>query len=184
MEQLRRIDTPAGVIEYTLTRKRVKNYNLRVREGRVLLCVPFSVTVSRADDFIRQRADWIRAALARQKVSSRQKLTPPPRQQAVALLSAALDRVLPLAAPYGVARPELRVRKLRSQWGNCHYRQGYITLNSALAACPEALMDYVALHELAHFVHPNHGSGFYAMMDALMPDWKSRRAALKEYTLD
>ena len=184
MEQPRMVDTPAGVIAYTLARKRVKNYNLRVRQGKVLLSVPLSVTPSRADEFIRERAEWSRAALARQQAAPRQRLTPPPREQAMALLRAALDRVLPLVTPLGVARPELRLRKLRSQWGNCHYRQGYITLNTALASCPEPLMDYVALHELVHFLHQDHGPGFYARMDALMPDWRERRAALKEYVLE
>lgn len=55
---------------------------------------------------------------------------------------------------------------MRSQWGNCHYQQGYITLNTALARCPEPLRDYVALHELVHFLHHDHGTGFYAAMDA------------------
>ena len=36
MEQLRITDTPAGPISYLLTRKRVKNLNLRVRNGQVL----------------------------------------------------------------------------------------------------------------------------------------------------
>ena len=185
MEQHRTVGTPGGAIEYILTRKFIKNYNLRVREGCVLLSVPASVTPERADGFIRDRAEWIRAALARQQSAPRrQSLSPPPRDEARAALSAALDRVLPLVAPYGVSRPDLRLRKMRSQWGNCHYRQGYITLNICLAACPESLMDYVALHELVHFLHHDHGPGFYARMDALMPDWKERRAGLKEYTLE
>ena len=76
------------------------------------------------------------------------------------LLGEALDRVYPLVQPLGVAWPELRLRRMKSQWGNCHWRQGYITLNTALARCPETLRDYVALHELVHFVHPDHGPGF------------------------
>ena len=39
--------------------------------------------------------------------------------------------------------------------------------------------DSAALHELVHFLHPNHGPGFYAVMDRLMPDWKEKRARLK-----
>ena len=185
MEQHRTVGTPGGAIEYILTLKHIKYYNLRVREGCVLLSVPTSVTPERADGFIRDRADWIRAALTRQQSAPRrQRLSPPPRDEAMTALSAALDRVLPLVAPYGVSRPELRLRKMRSQWGNCHYRQGYITLNICLASCPEALMDYVTLHELVHFLHHDHGPGFYARMDALMPDWKGRRAALKTYALE
>ena len=98
-----------------------------------------------------------------------------------ALLEEAVDRVYPLVAGTGVSRPEVKLRKMRSQWGNCHWRQGYITLNTALARCPETLRDYVALHELVHFLHHDHGPGFYAAMDARMPDWRDRRQTLKQY---
>ena len=104
------------------------------------------------------------------------RLTP---RECLRLLGEALDRVYPLVQPLGVAWPELRLRRMKSQWGNCHWRQGYITLNTALARCPETLRDYVALHELVHFVHPDHGPGFYGLMDRLMPDWKEKRVRLK-----
>ena len=81
----------------------------------------------------------------------------------------------------GVPAPQIKLRKMKSQWGNCHYRQGYITLNTALARCPEFLRDYVALHELVHFLHHDHGPGFYAAMDVRMPDWRKRRQDLKKY---
>lgn len=97
-------------------------------------------------------------------------------------MSEALERVYPLVAPLGVGFPSLKLRALKSQWGNCHWAQGYITLNTALARCPEELRDYVALHELVHFLHHDHGPGFYARMDGLMPDWRKRRRALKGYT--
>ena len=57
----------------------------------------------------------------------------------------------------------------------------YITLNTALARCPEHLRDYVALHELVHFLHHDHGPGFYAAMDAQMPGWRERRKELQRY---
>jgi predicted metal-dependent hydrolase len=59
--------------------------------------------------------------------------------------------------------------------------QGYITLNRGLHRCPAYLREYVALHELIHFLHHDHGPGFYAVMDELMPDWKERRKNLKQY---
>ena len=105
----------------------------------------------------------------------------PARRECLRLLGEALDRVYPLVQPLGVAWPELRLRRMKSQWGNCHWRQGYITLNTALARCPETLRDYVALHELVHFVHPDHGPGFYGLMDRLMPDWRQRRKELRRY---
>lgn len=183
MTQLRVVDTPQGQLTYELTAKRIKNWNLRVRDGRVLLSVPLSVRAGQADEFIRQRSQWIFRALERQNRREKQPLEQLSPQECARRLSAAVERVYPLVSGLGVARPALRLRKMRSQWGNCHYRQGYITLNTALASCPEELRDYVALHELVHFLHPDHGPGFYGVMDGLMPDWKSRRAQLKAYGL-
>ena len=177
-------DTALGPVCYLLVRKRVKNWNLRVRGEQVLLSVPPWVKDGQADEFIRERADWIFRALEQQRL--RRPARPPedmPRDRCMELLSAAVERVLPLAAPLGVKPPRLRLRRMRSQWGNCHYRQGYITLNTALAACPEELQDYVALHELVHFLHPDHGPGFCAAMDALMPGWRERRRALGGFRL-
>ena len=183
MEQLRMVDCTAGTITYILTRKKIKNWNLRVREGQVLLSVPLRVSQRQADEFVRSRGDWILRALERQNKREMLPIEELPRDMCMERLSAALERVYPLAAALGVAKPQLRLRRMRSQWGNCHYRQGYITLNTALASCPELLQDYVALHELVHFLYPNHGPDFYTVMDALMPDWKERRRTLKKYGL-
>ena len=181
--QFRVVDTPLGQLTYGLRIKRVKNWNLRVKEEQVHLSVPVGVGTQQADAFICSRAAWIFRALERQGRACPVPEEEVSRQECARRLSAALERVYPLAASLGVERPTLRLRKMKSQWGNCHYRQGCITLNTALAACPQALQDYVALHELVHFLHPDHGPGFYRAMDTLMPDWKVRRRRLKEYAL-
>ena len=182
MEQLRVVDTPDGAVTYTLVRKRVKNLNLRIgREGTVILSVPPACPVDQADRMIREKSAWIIKALRRLAAPPPGLLPDPGREECRLRLSAALDQAYPLAEPLGVRYPELKLRKMKSQWGNCHWSQGYITLNTALARCPERLRVYVALHELVHFLHPDHGPGFYAVMDALMPDWKACRRELKQY---
>lgn len=182
MSQLRLVDTPRGPLAYTLTRKRVKNLNLRVGAGgEIAVSVPWQCSAGQADDFIREKSSWIMNVISRRKARQVQPLPPVSQEECARLLDEALVRMYPLAAPLGVAFPALKLRPLKSQWGNCHWTQGYITLNTALARCPEELRDYVALHELVHFLHHNHGPGFCAQMDALMPDWRRRRKALKSY---
>lgn len=180
-EQTRTVRTDRGPMTYVLTRKPIRNWNLHVRDEQVLLSAPLRISNLQADLFIQSRADWIFAVLSRQRQTARHTLEPLPRDACMQVLSAALERMLPVVAPLGVARPELRLRKMRSQWGNCHYQQGYITLNVALAGCPEHLQDYVVLHELVHFLHHDHGPEFKAAMTRLMPDWWARRRALKSY---
>ena len=183
LPQLRVVDTPRGPLTYTLTRKRVKNLNLRVGAGNeIMVSIPLRCPVRQADDFIRERSGWILDALSRREDRQLEPLPPVSREECARLLTEALARVYPLVEPLGVALPPLKLRALKSQWGNCHWAQGYITLNTALARCPEELRDYVALHELVHFLHHDHGPGFYARMDALMPDWRNRRRTLKRYS--
>ncbi|MEA4932825.1 MAG: YgjP-like metallopeptidase domain-containing protein [Lawsonibacter sp.] len=182
MEQLRMIDTPAGTIQYVLIKKRVKNLNLRVgAAGRVTLSVPYGCSDGRADQMVREKCGWISSTMERQRAQTRELLPEPSRANCRILLQEALERVYPLTAALGVPMPEMKIRTMKSQWGNCHWKQGYITLNTALARCPEHLRDYVALHELVHFLHHDHGPGFYGRMDALMPDWREWRKELRSY---
>ena len=48
-----------------------------------------------------------------------------------------------------------------------------------IAAKREAI-EYVALHEFAHFIHPNHSKDFYNLVENLMPDWKERKQMLQD----
>ena len=174
------VATPEGPMTYVFIQKQVKNLNLRVSpQGEITLSVPSRCPPERGDQFIREKSAWLRRVLSRQGGGETELLPQPDRAECLALLGRSVERVYPLVAPLGVTMPLVKVRRMKSQWGNCHWRQGYITLNTALARCPEELRDYVALHELVHFLHHDHGPGFYARMDALMPDWKERRRRLK-----
>ena len=180
--QQRRVETPGGEIRYTLMKKRVKNLNLRVDHGgQVNLSVPLNCSPAQADRMVRDKWEWIMRVQERQRLGVRELPPEPSREACGRLLEEALNRVCPLVSGLGVARPELKLRRMRSQWGNCHWTQGYITLNTALARCPEHLRDYVALHELLHFLHHDHGPEFRRLLDALMPDWRGRREELRGY---
>lgn len=108
MEQLRITDTPAGPISYLLTRKRVKNLNLRVRNGQVSLSIPLGCPAEEADAMVRAKCRWIIQALERQWAPGPELPPEPARRECLRLLGEALDRVYPLVQPLGVAWPEDR----------------------------------------------------------------------------
>lgn len=179
MEQYRVVDTPYGPLTYVLVKKRIKNLNLRLdRRGVATVSIPLACPEERADAWVREKSGWI---FAHQPAAVPDLLPEVDRKTCLVMLEESVRRVYPLVAGQGVPYPQVRVRKMKSQWGNCHYRQEYITLNTALARCPQSLRDYVALHELVHFLCHDHGPGFYAAMDARMPDWRQRRRQLKDY---
>ena len=45
--------------------------------------------------------------------------------------------------------------------------------------CPEAVLDYVIVHELCHRKELNHSTRFWAEVAKVMPDYKQRRKWLK-----
>ena len=177
------VATADGPLTYCLIRKRVKNLNLRVeRTGQVVLSIPMRCTLGYADQFVQEKAGWIFRARQKQRPTEPAEAGPErSREESYSVLKLALDEVYPLVAPLGVEYPELKLRKMKRQWGNCHWNQGYITLNTALARCPEHLQRYVALHELVHFLIHDHGPQFHAWMDQLMPEWKKYRLELKQF---
>lgn len=99
-------------------------------------------------------------------------------QRCKVVFAEVMDELYPLVGKYGVRRPELKIRALKTRWGSCLVRKGIVTLNRGLLCAPRCCIEYVVMHELCHFLHPNHSVKFYAFLSALMPDWKSRRRLL------
>ncbi len=86
--------------------------------------------------------------------------------------------IYPAFAAYGIRYPQIKIRRMTSRWGSCQPARGIITLNSRLIEAPRESIEYVALHEFAHFIHPNHSREFYGLVESLMPDWRERKGKL------
>jgi len=86
---------------------------------------------------------------------------------------------------YDVAYPKIQIKEMISRWGSCQHKREIITLNRRLIEVPRYCIEYVVLHEFAHFIHPNHSKKFYAFVSMLMPDYKERKNVLesREYFL-
>ena len=94
------------------------------------------------------------------------------------LLCAYVDRWMPVFEKRKVARPEIRIRAMRSLWGSCAYKKAKITLNENLIQTDPKAIEYVVLHELTHFLYHGHDAAFYGFLSACMPDWKARKKLL------
>ncbi|MBE5816975.1 MAG: M48 family metallopeptidase [Clostridiales bacterium] len=79
----------------------------------------------------------------------------------------------------GVERPAVRLRRMKSCWGTCHVQKQVIMLNKSLRYYPEECVEYVLLHEMCHFVHPNHSQSFKTLLSDFLPDWEERKARLE-----
>lgn len=99
---------------------------------------------------------------------------------ALELFNETLNKMLELIKPYGVDRPQLKIRKMKSKWGSCNKVRNKITINLELVKTSEECLEYVILHELVHFLVSGHNKVFYNYLTILMPDWKTRKKTLNE----
>jgi len=98
------------------------------------------------------------------------------RRQARAMVGEYIQKWAPVL---GVPVPAIVMRRMKTLWGSCSHKKRKVTLNLYLFNAPPECVEYIVLHELAHFVHPNHSPAFHALMGSLMPDWKARKKLLE-----
>lgn len=89
-----------------------------------------------------------------------------------------IDWAYPQFVPHGAPYPVWTVRAMTSRWGSCQPQTGKITLNSKLVFYPKEAIEYVVVHEFAHFAHPDHSKAFWALVAEIMPDYKERKKLL------
>lgn len=170
-------------IAYTLTRKKVKNINLRVRrDGSVAVSAPVRCPAGHIEKFIAQKSDWILQAQTRAAQTQPQdivacKIAP---QDALRLFEQVSSEIFPLfSALLQGRRPTLKVRDMKTRWGVCKVQARQITFSLRLAEKPREAVEYVVVHEYAHFAVPNHSPAFWSVVAQVMPDYKARRAMLR-----
>ena len=75
--------------------------------------------------------------------------------------------------------PNLKIRKMTSRWGVCNIKNHNVTLNLELSKYNMECLDYVIVHELSHFVYPNHSKEFWNLVSKYYLDYKKIRKQLK-----
>ncbi len=81
----------------------------------------------------------------------------------------------------GLNPKEMKLRRMKRQWGNCR-SSGVITFNIHLIQAPKECIDYVVVHELAHMVHMNHSAAFHALVEQYLPQSREKRALLRRFS--
>lgn len=74
----------------------------------------------------------------------------------------------------------LKYCKMKTRWGVCNRKDNIVTLNTELVKKDVRLLDYVIIHELAHFYEGNHSKNFWNIVSQACPDYKKRRGELRK----
>jgi hypothetical protein len=82
-------------------------------------------------------------------------------------------------APFlGVTFNRVSVKDQRTLWGSCT-REGNLNFTWRLALAPDAVLDYVVVHELAHRAQMNHSRRFWEVVERVCPGHRTHRRWLR-----
>lgn len=172
-------------VYYTLQYKKVKNINLRIKpDGEVYVSANRFVPKIVIEDFIVSKADFIINALKKfENKANEPKIQYFTENEICEVVNNLCEKAYPYFEKFGIKYPQIKFRKMISQWGSCHFTKGILTFNTNLIYAPLPCIEYVVLHEFTHFLQANHSDKFYAELQKVCPDWKERRRKLKEISI-
>jgi len=153
-----------------VTRKKVKNINIRLVGNELRVSAPPWVSSAELGETIR--------TLARRLVRRE-------RAKVVNGEENALELARKVARKFP-DRPEIEAARFStgqdSRWGSYSTRTRTIHLNAALRQMPSWVLEAVVAHELAHVNHPDHSPAFWTLLRRVCPQTDRARAFLEGVT--
>lgn len=197
-------------MEYILVRQKRRTIALYIeRDGKLIVKAPLKTSISYIEDFVQSKIRWINKQNDRIKslrdfqanfdFSSRlyifgreykfeeidMKLinsTPQLRRHFYINFATQKfpDFVKRISNRIGLKYKSIKLTNSRRVWGSFD-RSGNMKLNWRLVCLPEALVEYVVIHELCHGKHLNHSKEFWSLVGKFCPDYKDRKRQLDMY---
>lgn len=165
--------------------RRAGNRSIRISvkaERGVLVTYPWYTPFAQAEHFLLQNIGNINKMLSRGKSQKRHSLIQNylngnfGEQQQISTLRQRAKEALPLRTaqiaaamrtlhkrPFAYQRIAIKLNK--TNWGSCSAKNN-LNLNLALPLLPDALRDYVIIHELCHLEHHNHSAEFHRLLNS------------------
>ena len=87
------------------------------------------------------------------------------------------ERVEHFKGKLGVKPKSIKVMALRNRWAS--QRKGNLNFHWKVVLAPVSIIDYIIVHELAHFIEPNHTNDFWRIVESVLPDYSTRKEWLR-----
>lgn len=164
--------------------RRAGNRSIRISvkaERGVLVTYPWYTPFAQAERFLLQNSSRLNQMLSRVGKQNRKSLLQNYLNSAIeepklTRLRQRAKETLPLRTaqiaaamrtlhkrPFAYQRIAIKLNK--TNWGSCSAKNN-INLNLALPLLPDALRDYVIIHELCHLEHHNHSAEFHRLLNS------------------
>ena len=77
----------------------------------------------------------------------------------------------------GVNPNKIVIRELKNRWASISKTS--LNFHWKIMMAPISIIDYVIVHELAHYIHPDHGSEFWELVESVMPNYIEKKNWLR-----
>ena len=164
--------------------RRAGNRSIRISvkaERGVLVTYPWYTPFAQAERFLLQNSSRLNQMLSRVGKQNRKSLlqnylnsaTEEPKlrrlrlraKEALPLRTAQIAAAMRTLHKRPFAYQRIAIKLNKTNWGSCSAKNN-INLNLALPLLPDALRDYVIIHELCHLEHHNHSAEFHRLLNS------------------
>ncbi len=83
------------------------------------------------------------------------------------------------AQKMGVEYNNIVIKDQQTLWASCSAKKN-INYTYRIIKMPEAIRDYLIVHELSHLVHMNHGTEYWQLVAQFCPEYKNSRKWLND----
>lgn len=167
-------------ISYSLKRSRRAKW-LRIaveNNGNVVITAPYRINVSVIDEFILEKANWIKSKILLFQKNATAIAADDFKCSKSRAANFIKNRLDYFNDSYGFNYNRICIKNHRRKWGSCSIRRN-LNFNYRILFLPEALADYVVVHELCHLKEMNHSKRFWHLVALKIPDHRERRRQLR-----
>ncbi len=175
-------------IQYTVRKsKRAKRLRLAVYcDGNVVVTTPVGVQKFIIQDFILEKRQWIYEKLRFFRSVDTQTIRTFSEDDYLLYKNAALDlvtqRVEHFIKIYGYSYNQINIKNQKTRWGSCS-KKGNLNFNYKIIFLPQAVRDYIIVHEICHLMEFNHSKKFWQLVEKALPGYIDIKKQLQSFDL-
>ena len=161
-------------LEYEIKYSKIKNIYIQIKDGKVIVKAPRSVSKKEIEKILEQKSEWIQKAV--EKETKKQEKKPLyTKEEFKEIVEKNANELIKQTA---LVPNKITIKKIKYAWGSCSSKKN-ITINLKLIKYSEQAIRYVILHEFCHIKYMNHSKDFWNLVEKYMPDYKQVKKEFK-----
>jgi len=148
--------------------KRRKTSQIIVDNDYVIIRTPISKSTKDIQNIMQSKARWVYKKQLELKSRSVKK-----QKRKIHSKKFLKRRISYFSKKLKLYPKNVNIKKLKSRWGSLT-KNGILNLNVNLLKAPKAVIDYIIIHELCHFIINDHSFRYWRLVRKYMPDYEEK----------